>query len=165
MIFFKRLLLPFGRITRRRFWATWAILFVIQGTVTRILKSEFIEMRSAGLPAPAWTSPDLALPLTLVVLTFWLNLVVFTNRMHDSGRSGLILLTILIPAVLSGLLVRWLNANQTVPALGDGSQPVQGLILAIGILLTVALYLVFILRCGLSRGDVGYNAYGRDPRE
>lgn len=71
----------------------------------------------------------------------------------------------LLPAALSGIIVRWLNASLQIPALSDGSQPTQSFIAFTGMSLSVALYFLFLLQCGFSRGNTGYNVYGKDPRE
>ncbi len=148
----KLFLSPEGRIGQKEFWIGVLILFVI-----------WILTPLLHIMAPlAW----------LLLLYPWV--CVFAKRLHDFGKSGLL---ILVPFVV-GFIALTLGVifggvtviSAIVTAMQGGTQPVTWAVV-LGALGTMLAFLgiaavfkfIFILWVGLSSGDPGPNRYGPPP--
>ena len=142
-----------GRIGRRDFWIGALILFV------------------AWAIAPIF---HLLAPVIWVLLLYpWV--CVIAKRLHDFGRSGLL---ILIPfavgaaAVTLGMVFGGLAAMGAIWGMTSGAAEPNGWAVAFGSLGIMAGFLalaglvkiVFVLWVGLSPGDPGENRFGPPPR-
>jgi uncharacterized membrane protein YhaH (DUF805 family) len=141
-----------GRIGQKDFWVGVLILFVI------------------WLLAPAL---HILAPLVWLLLLYpWV--CVFAKRLHDFGKSGLLILVPFIVAFVAVMFAGIFGGVTVVSAIWaaaqGGYQPTPwamlfgALTVALGFLAFAGLVkFIFILWVGLSRGDPGPNRYGPPP--
>jgi uncharacterized membrane protein YhaH (DUF805 family) len=141
---------PEGRIGQRDFWVGVLILFVVW-ILTPLL--------------------HLLAPLVWLVLLYpWV--CVFTKRLHDFGKSGLLILVPFVVGFIAAVLgvifggVTVLSAIWT--AMQGGTLSLAVLLGALGTMLAflgvaAVVKFVFILWVGLSPGDQAANRYGPPP--
>jgi uncharacterized membrane protein YhaH (DUF805 family) len=80
-----------GRASRSEYWIWWGFMVVV-----------FVAIGAVAALLSGWTGFIVS---SLVALAFFLpNLAVTVRRLHDTGRSGLWVLIVLIPAI-GGLIL------------------------------------------------------------
>lgn len=155
-----------GRARRKEYWMFVLITGLI-GTPIAMLRELFgndaaLEgmwggQESMGLAA---TSSAVLVVVVNVIYLLWSlfilvpSLAVMVRRLHDTGRSGKILIPLFVLEIIFVIL-----------AVGAGIAPTMAmsiLLVVTGILFLVVVVWVFVLT--VKPGDIGPNRYGSDPK-
>ncbi len=99
MDFWKWLLLSFnGRISRKYYWYTFLLFFVLQMIYMAVFfGTNMSAMQSGDISAMSPIAWICALPLAIVYI--WMGLAVSIKRWHDRGKSGWWILIGFIPLI------------------------------------------------------------------
>jgi uncharacterized membrane protein YhaH (DUF805 family) len=126
-----------GRVGRRDFWIAAAAL-IISGLVLNLL-------------------PVIGPLAALALLYPWTCILV--KRLHDTGRSGWLVLVPTVPAALSGVLGLFAALALQSPATMGAAFGMAGLALSAS-MLAALIGLGFLLWAGLKAGDAASNRFG-----
>ncbi|MDW4499056.1 DUF805 domain-containing protein [Sulfitobacter sp. D35] len=157
-----------GRAPRSEYW--WFFLFVILGGIVASL----IDLALFGAPEPVEGEPSSSGgPINGIfsLVTFLPLLAAGWRRMHDTGRSGKLLLLPL--AVTLGLMLLMLFGIMGVGMIeqAGGAEMVEGPAIALGtfgmiLILVLQIVLSILILWWLSRpSQPGTNEYGPNPQE
>ena len=130
---------PRGRIGRRDFWRGFAVVMLASIVLSLI--------------------PMVGQVVVLVLL--WPQACIFAKRLHDSGRSGWL---VLLPVAVTGaaILLMGMVGGAGLFDVGVGFDTAMGPVIRIA--MVPALFaLGFLLWVGLSRGEEAANRYGTPP--
>lgn len=93
---------PDGRVTRAQYWVSGIVFGLVNLVVVFMIFRPVIAMLTGATPPAENLGYSLAEHLTLMIATgllLWWSIVVSIKRWHDTGRSGLWELIILVPLV------------------------------------------------------------------
>ncbi|WP_419807348.1 DUF805 domain-containing protein [Sphingomonas sp.] len=154
-----------GRSRRQEFWMFFLLQFLIYFALTII--AFVIGAGAAGMSSAGSTPGSAGLVgmfaalgiffLVYLVIAFGLlipNIAVAVRRLHDTNRSGLWLLLMIVPYVLGYILAFMGAASQSTAIAGLG-----GIITLVGLIGAIVLLVFYCLP-----GTVGPNQYGPDPK-
>lgn len=126
-----------GRINRKIFWTGVAILVVASLVLGSL--------------------PGVGTVLSLALLYPWTCLLI--KRLHDFGRSGLLVMVPLLPTAVAALLSVWITFAASFSGSSAGVFAAAGLAATFG-LVAMLIALAFLLWVGLKPGDETDNRYG-----
>lgn len=148
------LLSPYGRISRRTYWAHWVLPYVLILLLTIFLDRALALTDPQATPAPVFRG-------LMSLVLFWPSIAITTKRFHDRGMSG----WWNVAPYLAGLLVAGVWYQTRVLGLEGATANDRDLKAVLRFLATMAfagvgLYLLINL---LLPGTKGPNKYGEDP--
>lgn len=145
--FIKKPLHITGRASRAEFWYVFLLFFLIELTVIFILIADIVYI------------DEFLSYLTWAITGFMFALTV--RRLHDVGRSGLLVIFPVLPIMLTVLFDYGYDYGLVYKIVGDGYLTIILTPLNI-IAWVVGCYIFFLMFC---EGTKGPNKYGPDPYE
>jgi uncharacterized membrane protein YhaH (DUF805 family) len=133
-----------GRISRSQFWLKWFLPIFVIGVILFV-----VTYASAASGSVESTSVMGLVLLVYSLIVLWPNIAVLVKRIHDSNKSGWLVLAFYAPWLLQNILTY--TAGQQNPAT----------ILVGLVVFVVAVW--FFIDFGCMRGTIGENQYGPDP--
>ena len=142
-----------GRINRKPFWIASLILFVIA-----IVISFAVLMPISAANATMGGLAGLILSLAFL----YPGVALGVKRLHDRGKSGLLMVVFIAPGLISQLcdLLGITGSYQTIAGHSMHMPNTLGWILN---LLTLGVAIWALVTLGFLKGTSGPNSYGRDP--
>ena len=145
--FIKKPLHLTGRASRAEFWYVFLLLFLIEIIVTFLFFLEFIN------------NEDILIYLPLAITGFMFALTV--RRLHDVGRSGLLVIFPVIPIMIDLVVGVGYEYGLVYKIVDDGYVTI--ILTPLNIIAWIVSFYIFILM--FCEGTRGPNKYGPDPYE
>lgn len=137
------LLTPAGRISQ----APFALVCVLLAFVNLWV---YAQARKVGAPRDLW--------MAVLLMLIWSKFCIMSRRMHDTGKSGIILIPVLVAALLAFLL----SYDQHVAGAFKSAHDRLALYADHGVKVVRALFIAVFVYLIRAPSDEGPNAYGAE---